>query len=181
MLIGITGKKFNGKSTLAMILCNHGFIEKSFADPLKKACRELFLLSDEQLYGSEKETPDDRWFGITPRKLLQFVGTDLLRNQMDLLIPELKQDIFIHNFELWYNANMNIKVVISDIRFQNELDIIKSLGGIVIKVERNLDYETDNHISEKGIDELKGIDYVISNNSSIEELEKSIIEIINKL
>lgn len=61
MLIGLMGPKNSGKTTGAKFLVEkHHFVEKSFADCLKKACKELFMLTVEQLYGTQKETPDPR-------------------------------------------------------------------------------------------------------------------------
>lgn len=180
MLIGLLGNKGSGKSTVADYLVKtHGFIEKSFADPLKKACQELFLFDDQQVYGdiNAKETPDARWFNCTPRKVLQFIGTDLLRNQIGTLIPELGQDIFIHHFRLWYQSHSDEKnIVISDVRFQNEADLIVSLGGIIIRIDRNSNL-SDIHESEMGVGNIK-CDYVVANNSSIDSLCQKINQII---
>ena len=81
MLIGFMGIKGSGKDTCAdLLIQNYGFMKKSFADPLKHACKELFLFTNEQVFGTQlqKETPDPRWFGCSPRVALQYVGTDLL-------------------------------------------------------------------------------------------------------
>ena len=45
--------------------------------------------------------------------------------------------------------NENVNIIFSDLRFQNEVDMINELGGVVIKVNRpNLNI-IDNHKSEK--------------------------------
>jgi|NOAtaT_6_FD_contig_41_5404270_length_1178_multi_2_in_0_out_0_2 hypothetical protein len=99
LLIGFAGAKGSGKDTAAQELLNyHGFRQWAFAGPLKEACGAMFHLSHEQLHGSLKETPDERWFGCTPRKMLQFVGTELFRDQLELIIPGLGKDVHIHSF-----------------------------------------------------------------------------------
>lgn len=176
MLIGLLGCKETGKSTVAKYLVSeYFFVERAFADPLKKACMELFSLDYDQVYGDIKikETPDSRWFNCTPRKMLQFVGTDLLRNQMNQLIPEVEKDIFVHTFRLWYEKNKSKNVVVSDVRFSNEVELIHSLGGIVIKIERKTN-NNDVHESELEITKITNYDALVENNSSIDELYSKI-------
>ena len=183
MLIGIVGKKGSGKDTSADHLINkYNFIKKSFADPLKKACKELFLLSDEQLYGTEKEMPDNRWYNCSPRTMLQYVGTDLLRNQLNVIMPGLDNNIFINHFKLWYDKEKNSKtyIVIPDVRFLNEVNIIKELNGIIIKIERNNNND-DMHISEKEMEQITSFDFIINNNGTKNDLYKKIDLLIMEL
>lgn len=140
LLIGITGAKRSGKDTVAnYIVKKYGFHKRSLSEPLKEACKALFGFSENQLNGSSKETPDERWFGITPRETMQFVGTDLLRKQMGKLRTEIGEDVFLHNFRNWYESPDNNRdlVVVPDVRFQNEADYIHSQGGFVIKILYN--------------------------------------------
>ena len=143
VLVGLMGIKASGKTTSAdYLVSTHNFVEKSFAECLKRACQQLFLLSDEQVFGTQeqKETPDPRWFDCTPRKILQFVGTELLRDNLDKIMPGLGSGVFTHHLGLWYQEevkrNPGCRIVISDVRFQNEIDFIQSLGGSVVKVDR---------------------------------------------
>lgn len=178
-IIGITGLKFNGKDTIANYLCHkYGFNRIAFADPLKEACKILFGFNDEQLYGSLKETPDKYWFGLTPRSILQFIGTDLFRNLMKELHQELKDDFWL----LCMNKSNILKegkyIVISDVRFPNECEMIKKLGGIIIRVNRpSVNTKIDLHNSEKLILTLD-VDYEIQNNNSIQELNKKVDQIL---
>ena len=172
VVIGFLANKKCGKSTSADYLCKkYGFIERSFAHPLKHALQSIFLLDDDQLYGGSKEIVDDRWYGCTPRKMLQYVGTDLLRNQLSLIMPGIDNGVFIHHFRLWYLAKCqdeNINVTISDVRFQNEVDMIHELGGIVVKINRDICEKTDNHSSEQ-INDVT-YDVMINNDSSLDNL-----------
>jgi hypothetical protein len=175
VLVGLMGIKGSGKTTGAMyLLKTYGFVEKSFAEPLKKACKELFLLDDIQVFGTQeqKEIPDPRWFNCTPRKMMQYVGTELLRDQLEIIMPELGKDVFTHCFKLWYEAEMkknhNLCVVISDVRFQNEADFIQSLGGIVIKINRPSLQTNDIHQSEIELQNITTHNFLIENTGTIE-------------
>jgi hypothetical protein len=69
----------SGKSTVAKHLVRkHGFTEISFAEPLKKSAATMFGLSQDQLYGEKKDVMDARW-GVTPRRIMQYLGTDVMQ------------------------------------------------------------------------------------------------------
>ena len=168
-LIGICGRKRHGKDTLGDYLVeNYGYTKIGFADALKEACRCIFGFNDDQLYGNSKEIDDEFW-GASPRKVLQYIGTDLFRDQLSVVLPGVKDDIWIKVVENKILQNPDKKYVITDVRFANELEFIKRHGGISIKVKRDTLKATDSHISESFIDELE-TDAVIKNNGTLEQL-----------
>lgn len=181
VLIAAAGKIGSGKSTLAKYLVdNYNFVEVSFAEPLKRACQELFLLSDQQLYGTQqdKANPDQRWYNCSPRELLQFVGTDLLRDQMQKIIPELGLNIFVKRMELWYleeiKNNPDTNVVIADLRFPNEMEFVERVGGISIQINRFEENINNNtHISESALHGAK-FDFEIENTLDLENFYRQI-------
>ena len=73
----------------------------------------------------------------------------------------------------------NTKIIMSDVRFQNEIDMIHNLGGYIIKLNRPTINNTDAHESEKNIDNLKG-DFNIINDGSLQDLYNKVDEIIGK-
>lgn len=183
VLIGLMGTKGTGKTTGGLYLIDkYAFIERSFADCLKEACKLIFLLTDEQVYGTQeqKETPDNRWYNCTPRKILQFVGTELFRDKLDEIMPGLGKNIFTHHFKLWYNEklkqNPNLCVVVPDVRFQNECDFIQSLGGIVIKIERSSVNSDDIHSSEVELKNITSYNYLVDNSNTVDILYQKIDE-----
>ncbi len=185
MLVAFAGPKGSGKDTGADYLVEkYNFVKVSFADPLKAALKELFMFSDEQLYGTieQKESPDDRWFGCTPRKAMQFVGTDLFRNHLDEIMPGIGKNIFVYRFKLWYESelkkNPDLKIVVADVRFANEADHIKNLGGSVIQLNRPNIIATDTHQSENEFQNIIS-DYVINNDSTIYKLWEKLDEIVH--
>lgn len=176
MIIGILGKKGVGKDTCAdYIVQKYNYNKYSFAKPLKDICKILFGFTNDQLYGNQKEVQDDFW-KVTPRIALQYIGTDLLRNQLNTIMPHINQDIWVNVFKANYKKD---NIVIADCRFQNEVDTIKEMGGIVIKLNRIMDNLVhDAHISED-IDNIINYDYEIHNDSTLGDLYKKIDNILS--
>lgn len=145
-LLGISGKRESGKSTLAHFLGEYGYTRISLATPLKEMCKALYNLSNEQVYGKDKETPTvyKRSGGefLTPRDIL--IREGCLKRSInpnfwcDLLYRSLEKD---HMFE--------DKFVIDDIRFINEIEYFKKLGCKFIRLER-----TEEDIGKAALDYL---------------------------
>lgn len=205
-IIGITGLKGSGKDTIGDIICKNdkSFVKMSFADTLKDVTAILMgwdrkLLQGDTVESREwREKADDYWsnvFGkmITPRIILQQLGTEVLRNNFleSIWVDSLKKKII--------NSVKN--VVITDVRFPNEIDTIKSLEGTIYRVERGELPSWYNEIIEKeksgmpnynmiycinGLSQIhesewKWIGYdkpshVFKNDGTIEDLEKEVLK-----
>lgn len=138
-LIGLVGHIGSGKGTIADILVEkHGFHKESFANSVKDAVSVIFgwdraLLEGDTIHSRKwREEPDEWWsrkMGRTfsPREALQLMGTEAGRDVFH-------QDIWIHSMERRLNPNKNY--VIADVRFPNEIAMIRDLGGKVIRVKR---------------------------------------------
>ncbi len=189
MLIAFLGKKRSGKDTVAdFLIKNKGFQKYVFADPLKKGLKAFFNLTDEQLYDEKlKETIDERW-GVSPRRLLQVIGTDIFQHSINQFIPELKgepRNHWVNLFKEWYmkekEKNPNLKIVIADARFIHEIKAIKELGGVVIKINRTVgnNINNDMHLSETEIDSIPDdmIDDTIINDDTLEKLYEKVNQI----
>ena len=185
-IIGLCGFKGSGKDTVADMLVDTCDYKKiAFADFIKNAAKELFDWEDTSFDAENKEKVDEYW-GVTPRKILQELGTEFLRfHCKDILSTEFqlpngeKHNATFHIkrinkevIKLLNNGNKNI--IFSDIRFQDELDYIKKLGGIIIKVVRPslTNNEFSQHISEKNINKLENVDYELVNDHNISHLFK---------
>jgi hypothetical protein len=159
-IIAICGAKRSGKDVLAKFLITKYNYEKiSFAEPLKKAVKELFNFNDIQVGldeengdGTEKDAIDDRW-GITPRKALQYFGTEIMQYKINELIPNKNRGFFADI--LRSRIIENKKYVISDMRFLHEYEKIKGLNILIIKVIRpSLIKIIDEHISENEYEKI---------------------------
>ena len=130
-----------------------------------------------------KEDNDDRW-DTTPRKMMQFIGTEVFQYKIQELIPNIGRNFWIKSLlsdELLDNIkNNNHKIVISDLRFLHEYENLKQLNIqlVVLKVTNKNIKNIDTHISET--EHLKiPIDYEIENNGTIEDLYKNINSVFN--
>jgi hypothetical protein len=132
MILGVTGLIGSGKDTVADYLCTfHGFKRVSFAASLKDAVSSVFGWDRELLEGSTKTSREwreqtDIWWStrlqmeITPRWVLQYWGTDVLRNHFHT-------DIWVASVENKLRQSTD-NIVITDCRFANEVDAIKQIG-----------------------------------------------------
>ena len=176
ILIGVTGYAGHGKSTIANYLKTLNFQEYAFADPLKLGCLEMFGLSKEQIYDNDEKNTIDPFWGVSPREILQKVGTELMRNQLKTLFPNMNLGetgiIWIRNFERYYEKNKHQSIVISDVRNIDEAETIKKLGGYVILVNNpniKMDDPFRQHLSEQKISFIP-YNFHVNNNGTIEEL-----------
>lgn len=182
MIIGITGKIGSGKTTIARHLKTLGFEEYCFADPLKKI-GSIFGFSNSQLYGTQEQKLEIHPFWkISARTFLQKVGTELFRENLPKIIPEMSNSVWVDIFKQKYQQSPR-NYVISDVRFLDEANAIKELGGVIVRVQRNNNISSDNgveliHASEMELSKIQE-DFLIDNdaNSIIESaklLEKFI-------
>lgn len=146
MIIGFVGFIGSGKDTAADYLVNtHGFRRDSFANTLKDAVAAVFGWDRVLLEGRTKEAREwreqvDPWWAerldmpkLTPRWVLQYWGTEVARKAFH-------DNIWIHSVE-YKLATISDNVVISDVRFPNEIKSIKDAGGMVIRTHRGPDPE----------------------------------------
>ena len=151
MIIGLVGLIGSGKGTVGDILEeSYGFKKQSFAGPLKDATATVFNWPRHLLEGDTpesrewRETVDPYWteqlgYEVTPRLAMQKMGTEAGRDVFGdkIWVTALKSRID--------NDALNLDHVITDVRFPNEIDIIREWGGKVYRVKRGEDpewYET---------------------------------------
>ena len=176
-LIGLTGLAFSGKDTAALAIkeSNDSTDIFAFAGPLKQACGTLFNFTDDQLYHPViKEEIDSRW-KKSPRQILQWLGTDVLRTYID-------KDFFILNMAQRIKNSNAEYIIISDVRFDNEAEFIRALGGKIIKIVRPGSETTVHsaHVTEMGISE-KLVDAVIQNDTGLEEFQHRVKFVVSTL
>lgn len=211
MIIGFVGFIGCGKDTAADYLVNfHGFRRDSFANSLKDAVSNVFGWDRTLMEGRTKESRAwrekvDEWWAqklniphLTPRWVLQYWGTDVLRNNFH-------DDIWIASLENKLRKTKD-NIVISDVRFPNEVTSIHNAGGVVIRIKRGNDPDWFEDafnvnagptnlswaISKQKMGELKihasetswigsKIDLTVSNDGSIDELFDQLESLVKNL
>jgi len=175
-LIGIAGKARSGKDTVGNHLVEYyNFHRYAFADPIKKACCEMFGITMKDFADDVKEVVNEFW-KYSPRQMAQLLGTEGGRILFDEDIWVKRAEVEWNNFisgnnELELNTfgKLPLGMVITDVRFDNEAEWVRSMGGEVWHIEREGTQKVNNHVSEAGVTAYAG-DYVIANNGTIEEL-----------
>jgi hypothetical protein len=168
MIIGLSGYAQSGKDTVAKILVeDYEFKRVAFADNIRK-----LLLETNPLVGDAPEGPtylkdfvnkfgwDEAKQDPEVRRLLQEFGVGA-------------RNVFGEFF--WVDKaleriDFRDRIVITDVRFKNEADTIRSLGGDIWRVVREDVYAVNNHVSET---DLNGYPFTahVNNDTTIEALE----------
>jgi hypothetical protein len=166
IILGLTGAAGSGKDTVAAHLVRrHHFTQLAFADPLRAMVAAGFGVTARDLERDRKELPLD-WLGVSPRYLLQTLGTDWGRGLIDpdvwLLVLKRRLDMAIEEGRL--------RFVISDVRFENEAALVRGMGGAVWHLRRPGTAPVHQHVSEAGVRAERG-DHIINNAGSIEDLQ----------
>jgi hypothetical protein len=192
MILGIVGFIGAGKGTVGDLLDQRGFKKDSFAAPLKDAVSCIFNWPREMLEGDTevsrnwREIPDSFWsekFGksFSPRLALQLMGTEAGRNVFH-------KDIWVISM---FNRAKNRNIVITDVRFKNEIEYIQKNGGHVVRIKRgpepfwynkalNCNRGLDNEMLKMNIHSSEwdwigcDFDYVIDNDGDLQDLDNKI-------
>ena len=203
MIIGICGLIGSGKGTVADVLVEQGYKKVSFADKLKDGVAAIFGWDRTMLEGDTddsrewREQEDVFWTEetgrtITPRIVLQEFGTECMREGFHngVWVSLLKKHV-IDNPGYY---------VVPDVRFRNEQNMIRDLGGEIWQVKRGKDPEWfaraifdnnnpetsnlmsgyDVHESEyKWIDVNTRFDCILNNNSTLLDLQSLVLNQIS--
>lgn len=173
MIIGLSGFARSGKDTVANVLVTDlGYERVAFAD----AIRNILYAMNPQV-GGDRLVPmvDEYGWDIAKakpevRELLQSLGYAARKN--------INEGVWIE--AALYNLDPNKNYVIADVRFTNEADTIRILGGEIWRVERPEVTAVNGHISEV---EMSGytFDEVLSNDGTVEQLEFLVKQLGNKI
>jgi hypothetical protein len=178
MVLGIVGRKGAGKDTLANFIKKHNpdFQIYHYADRLKEICEQIFPVTHAQLFDADlKEKPFENaihidnyvpcieeavgmevpycgLIALSPRNLLQLVGTQYVRGArdsywIDYLDEKIKKE---------QSREENRFAIVSDVRFVNEAKMIKNFNdGCLLKITRSVYGLSDRHASERGVDSVE--------------------------
>ncbi|MDO4708265.1 MAG: adenylate kinase [Pseudomonadota bacterium] len=168
-IVGIAGAARSGKDTLSGFLEDfHDFKRVALADPLRQFISVLTGIPFDELLDSQaKETPLPAFGGKTPRELMQSLGTEWARNHVakDAWLTVATREVNKARAEGYAG------VVVPDIRYDNEAEWIRSMGGMVVHLSRadRPAVSGSDHASEQGISEAL-IDLRFTNDGPVHRL-----------
>lgn len=153
-LIGIAGQARSGKDTLANYLLDDSNLgdnwsKSSFAQPIKNMLTAIGVDCNDDV-----KAKVDACFGVTPRHLMQTLGTEWGRHMID-------GDIWVKAFAL---LSAGKQVIVPDVRFENEADLVRDNGVLIHITGRG--GISGSHASENPIGFKPG-DIVIDNSRDL--------------
>lgn len=170
-LIGITGYARSGKNTFADCLqkCSIDIQQFSFAAEIKYCVGEIFGREYIDWFADERKDNIIPKYGKSPRQLAILVGTELGRKvHPDLWVEKLEATIKERDI---IHGGREISVI-TDVRFQNEVDWILHNKGLIYVVKKPGIGPANEHISEAIHDlDFYGKEKIVDNSSTIEELQ----------
>lgn len=197
--IAITGKANTGKNTVSKLLNKELYLKRqgvpgyytayhakslAFADPIKEMIHTAYPeIPRKWLYGSSKYRANiipgafKNGVPLTVRQLLIDIGNDFGR--------AYKPDIWLRNFDKRFEKLLKQDlpiVLVTDCRFRNEFDHLKSLEFYQIRLQRNAHTKIDD-ISETNQDGIADseFNYVINNNGTLKDLAEEVKKIVSEL
>jgi hypothetical protein len=150
MIVGVGHKARRGKGAIGSWLqTQFGFVERNFSAALYTECREMFDMEGKdaellQRWGEARRGPDENYW--------------------------------VDRLDRWYRKSLPAGrgMVVTDVRYPNEVEWIRDHGGEVWRVDRDEPLEAigrdANHRSETALDEYDGWDRIIDNNGTLAEL-----------
>jgi len=165
MLVGLVGLKGSGKDTVGDLLVkHHNFYKVAYADPIKIKVCEMLGLNLSEYDGFKRSTLESK-----NSKNSKINGRDFVVG-VGMMMREFDQNQFVSYVDSEIKKHKN--VVVTDVRFLNEVDHLRKLNGLVVEVDRGLTNHS-THISEQ----LAGtgvVDSVLDNTKTLEHLKNEI-------
>lgn len=192
-IIGIGGRKQCGKTTLANIAIDYfDYTKISVADGLKELVCKIYNLDINELYSQQskeskrifkwnkdirnkiedieninldKFTENKEFESV--REALQFIGTDILR--------DVDPYFHVKKFEYKINSLQDRNIICDDLRFNEELEVVKKYSGTDIFIIRPYWLSYSNHQSEISL-RIWDFKRHIINDTTIKTFQKKFFE-----
>jgi hypothetical protein len=168
MIVGFSGKMGTGKTEVAHRICDRlggepGCIVAAFGSMLKQDVAQRFGIAYDRLLTREGKAavyfhPDLPSQSMTGRQILQWWGTDKVRMED----PDRWARMLGDELDDWAVAHPRGHVLVDDVRFPNEGDMIMRRGGYVIRLDPWpgwIEGEDAGHESETAMDDYRWFRY----------------------
>jgi hypothetical protein len=143
-VVALAGLPRSGKDTAADWFVLRGYTRLQFSGPLKEAAAVLLDRPLSHMYGEgyDREKIMPEW-GFSVRWFLQRFGTECLREQ-------IRPDFWLLRMARAIQRISPAPVVITDLRFENEAEMVRGAGGIIIELRRP-GIVGSSHASDAGV------------------------------
>lgn len=167
-LIGFAGYARSGKDTVGQLLVDErGYRRVAFADKVKELALRVDL---------EVATLAAVNGGIDQAKLVSHYVRGYLQDLGQGVREVLGEDTWVRAAGL-YQLAPHDRVVVTDVRFRNEADAIKHLGGKVVRINRPGTEPVNDHVSESEMDNYDRYDATIENSGSLDDLKGLVLDL----
>jgi hypothetical protein len=198
-LIGLHGFPRSGKDTAAEVLTrDHGYTRIALADPIRNGLLALdpWVRAGDWSEYNDDNRDDPRWlsypYSVSPRRLTSLVAefgwdglkaSDLWRFETRTLPQKFGTEVGREEF--WNTFWLDLaerrmldagRVVVTDVRFANEAEWIRSQGGLLINIVRPGYGAVNNHASEA----VQECDVIINNDSDVSTLLARLEEVVRQ-
>lgn len=170
-IFGIPVQRFYMNKSTAWICINKDF-EYTEIRP-----EQNIITAKEYYFNYERYHEDaNKKYWMSLREILVYVGTYVLQESVN---RSIFVNIVKNKIDEERRKNPDLKyVIVTDNRFEHELDFINRNNGIMISIKRNAIKQLDN-IAEHDLDDLNNYDYIIENNGTYDDLLKEIWDIVH--
>ena len=189
MIIGICGPMRHGKDTIGNFIQDIAntehlgiVVRHSFAAPMKRAVEAMFGWTPMHLELDKDKV--DPLYGITPRLVLQLIGTEFAQIMLPEKCPEFAEKT---GRALWVKRTLadcphDAINVITDVRFLHEAKMLRESGQpcSIVRVVRDTAPVNMTHASEAEIMSIP-VDYSICNDGTLYDLKKQVYEYLKTL
>ena len=179
-VVGLTGFAQSGKDTAAGFLVERGWKRLAFADILRQSLYNLNpIVSTLTQQGRDPMV-------MRVQDIVDGIGWDRakvefpeIRQLLQRFGTEVGRELYGENFwvdRVLAQMNHNHNYVITDVRFPNELAAVRSVDGLVFKIQRPGNKPANSHASED-IDGLH-VDGVIPNVGTLDQFRAAVLEAV---
>lgn len=178
-IIGLGCKRYRGKDTTADYIIqkfknDSPWGKYSFATPLKDGVIQLFGLTRQQVEDPILKQVKDPFWNLSPRQIMQCYGSAMRES--------FGPDFWVKSLERYLKQpeNKYTNFCIPDVRYKEEALKIHELGGLLVRVDRDIpfDVEVDTHQSEVDLDSFYEWDEILDNTGSHQYLYDQIDQML---
>lgn len=166
-IVGLIGRAFSGKShTANWLVQNKGFTAMLIADPLKQYAIQYFGFTHEEVYITKPPHVRTVLQGLTSF-IREHLGRDFYLKLLAQRIKDSEHSLF----------------VVEDVRLPEEADFIRSIGGVIIRLEAlnsplSLDEKQSKHETETGVDLITPDAHIAVQFGNLDELYSKTFDVV---